>query len=118
LVLGQLYRNPDAIADRRVAVALRHALQQTGTSTVRALPLRTDVSNSHALERLATLCGTTLQVSAPVAELTIAGLIESSDSELDVLVAQRNRDLRKDLAETIAALQRSGRHVAGVLLIN
>jgi hypothetical protein len=85
---------------------------------VRYIPLRNAVSNEVALQRLTVTAGTTGSVAPPFAELSVAKLSEPSTTEVDVIVVQRNKDLRKDLVEVLAALGRSGRLVAGVLLLD
>jgi len=48
----------------------------------------------------------------------VAELAQPSTSELDVIVVQRNHDLRTDVVEGLSALRNSGRALAGVLLID
>ena len=109
---------PAVTVKRWSATSLDTALGRSHASTVRYLPLRNAVSNEVALQRLTVTAGTTGSVALPFAELSVAKLSEPSTTEVDVIVVQRNKDLRKDLVEVLAALGRSGRLVAGVLLLD
>jgi hypothetical protein len=60
----------------------------------------------------------TPRTSAPFSELSVAELATPSANELDVIVVQRNRDLRTDVIEVLSALSRSGRTLTGVLMID
>ena len=70
------------------------------------------------MQRVADLSQAPFNVTAPFSELTVSELTTRNPSELDVIVVQRNRDLRTDVVEVLAALDRTGRSVAGVLLVN
>jgi Mrp family chromosome partitioning ATPase len=50
--------------------------------------------------------------------LGVPELAGGASATVDVIVVRRHRDLRKDAAEALAALRRSGRPVAGVLLVD
>jgi hypothetical protein len=67
---------------------------------------------------LVSAIGTVSVLARPFTELSVAELTQATTSEMDVIVVQRNRDLRKDLIEVLAALNRSERKVAGVLLLD
>ena len=60
----------------------------------------------------------TTHTSAPFSELSVTELATPSASELDVIVVQRNHDLRADVTEVLSALSNSDRIVAGVLLVD
>ena len=117
-VLGHLTNTPNEVGERRTALGIHGALGRSHASSVRFIPLRNAVSNEVALQRLTVTAGTTGSVALPFAELSVAKLSEPSTTEVDVIVVQRNKDLRKDLVEVLAALGRSGRLVAGVLLLD
>jgi len=117
-VLGHLTNTPNEVGERRTALGIHGALGRSHASSVRYLPLRNAVSDDASLQRLTVTAGTTGSVAPPFAELSVAKLSEPSTTEVDVIVVQRNKDLRKDLVEVLAALARSGRLVAGVLLLD
>ena len=117
-VLGHLSNTPNEVDERRTALGIHGALGRSHASSVRFIPLRNAVSNEVALQRLTVTAGTKGSVAPPFAELSVAKLSEPSTTEVDVIVVQRNKDLRKDLVEVLAALGRSGRLVAGVLLLD
>jgi len=117
-VLGHLTNTPNEVGERRTALGIHGALGRSHASSVRYLPLRNAVSDDASLQRLTVTAGTTGSVAPPFAELSVAKLSEPSTTEVDVIVVQRNKDLRKDLVEVLAALGRSGRLVAGVLLLD
>jgi hypothetical protein len=117
-VLGHLTNTPNEVGERRTALGIHGALGRSHASSVRYLPLRNAVSDDASLQRLTVTAGTKGSVAPPFAELSVAKLSEPSTTEVDVIVVQRNKDLRKDLVEVLAALARSGRLVAGVLLLD
>ena len=117
-VLGHLTNTPNEVGERRTALGIHGALGRSHASSVRYLPLRNAVSDDASLQRLTVTAGTTGSVAPPFAELSVAKLSEPSTTEVDVIVVQRNKDLKKDLVEVLAALGRSGRLVAGVLLLD
>jgi hypothetical protein len=117
-VLGHLTNTPNEVGERRTALGIHGALGRSHASSVRYLPLRNAVSDDASLQRLTVTAGTKGSVAPPFAELSVAKLSEPSTTEVDVIVVQRNKDLRKDLVEVLAALGRSGRLVAGVLLLD
>ena len=117
-VLGHLTNTPNEVGERRTALGIHGALGRSHASSVRYLPLRNAVPDDASLQRLTVTAGTKGSVAPPFAELSVAKLSEPSTTEVDVIVVQRNKDLRKDLVEVLAALARSGRLVAGVLLLD
>ena len=117
-VLGHLSNTPNEVGERRTALGIHGALGRSHASSVRYIPLRHAVSDEASLQRLTVSAGATGSVAPPFAELSVAKLSEPSTTEVDVIVVQRNKDLRKDLVEVLAALGRSGRLVAGVLLLD
>jgi len=70
------------------------------------------------MERLAEMVGAQPVVAKPFSDLSVKELADLSPDEVDVLVVQRNRDLRKDVVEAVVALSKSGRRFAGVLLVD
>jgi hypothetical protein len=117
-VLGHATTELDAVRERRAAIGVYSALSRTNAATIRYLPLRQPVTNEEPLQRLVPAIGTTSVVARPFTELSVAELTKTTDSEVDVIVVQRNRDLRKDLIEVLVALTSSERKVAGVLLLD
>jgi hypothetical protein len=117
-VLGSISKNPDETRDRRVAVSLRHAMSALSASTLRYLPLRTTGFDSSALSRIANLAGSQFETAQPFATIGVSELTSSPTSQLDVIVVQRNLDLRKDAIEAFAAMRRSGRPLAGAVLLD
>lgn len=117
--LGRISNKVDAVRDRRAAITLHQGMRDGVASRLRYLPLRTPLaSESEAvLMRLTSLVGTSQNLSQPFAELAVPELRDPVEGEADVIVVKRNRDLRKDVIEALAALQRSDRKLAGVLLL-
>jgi len=97
---------------------LHRAISHHGATQVRLLPLRTPIRDSSAIDRMFAMLTVTTRTSAPFSELSVAELATPSTSELDVIVVQRNHDLRADVTEVLSALRNSGRIVAGVLLVD
>ena len=117
-LLGALSPKPNGVQDRQVAVVLHRAISHHGATQVRLLPLRTPIRDSLAIDRMFAMLTVTPRTSAPFSELSVAELATPSANELDVIVVQRNRDLRTDVIEVLSALTRSGGTLAGVLLID
>jgi len=117
-LLGALSPKPNSVQDRQVAVVLHRAISHHGATQVRLLPLRTPIRDSSAIDRMFAMLTVTPRTSAPFSELSVTELATPSDSELDVIVVQRNHDLRADVTEVLSALRNSGRIVAGVLLVD
>jgi hypothetical protein len=117
-VIGWLPNTTDHIAMRRISIALHRALVTTSTTVIRFVPLRSAIENDAMIEQIASASGATFVVARPFSDLSVAEITSASQTETDVLVVQRNVDRRKDLVEATAALQRSGRHFGGVLLID
>jgi len=116
--LGGASSKPREVADRRVALGLHQQLGLGGRGRVRYLPLRKPLSNTAPMERLAEMVGAQPVVAKPFSDLSVKELADLSPDEVDVLVVQRNRDLRKDVVEAVVALSKSGRRFAGVLLVD
>lgn len=116
--LGRFTSKQHEVRDRRTAVALRQGLRASSASRLRYLPLRQSLDNETVLNRLAVMTGVPHDTSKPFAELSVPELSASVSGQADVLVVKRNRDLRKDLIEALAALHRSDRRLSGVLLID
>jgi hypothetical protein len=116
--LGHIATTTDSVRDRRAAVSLHRASTTLDAPQLRFVPLRHAPSDSAPLQRLAEVASLPASFSTPFAELSVAELTQTPTTELDVIVVQRNRDLRKDVVEIVAALANSGRTVAGVLLLD
>jgi hypothetical protein len=117
-VLGFISTKTNPMGERRCAIGIHGTLSRSNASLVRYLPLRNKIADEIPLQRLASTTGTTATFALPFAEQSVAGLIKPSATEVDVIVVQRNKDLRNDLIEVLAALERSGRSLAGVLLLD
>lgn len=116
--LGSTSKRVNAIQDRRAAIALHRGLSTANANRIRFLPLRKLLLDETPLERVAVMCGVQHLVSKPLSDLSVKELADPSPDEVDVLVVQRNRDLRKDVVEAVVALSKSGRRFAGVLLVD
>ena len=116
--LGTINTKANPVRDRRIALGLHHELSQANAGRIRFLPLRRALPDESAVARLASMAGATHLASQPFADLTVPELVGGVDQDVDVIVIQRNRDLRKDVLEAVSALQRSNRKLAGVLLIS
>jgi hypothetical protein len=117
-LLGVVSQKSNPIGERRVAVSLHRALALASAGTLRFLPLRDEMTDTTTVSRLAEMSGASHDVSRPFAELGVPELAGGASATVDVIVVRRHRDLRKDAAEALAALRRSGRPVAGVLLVD
>jgi hypothetical protein len=116
--LGVIRKKPNPVGDRRTAVALMHGLHSTERRGVRFIPLRHAISNHAQLTLLAETAGSSHAVSEPFSDMSVAEFVGGTSDQADVVLVQRNRDLRKDVVEALIAVQRSGRRLAGVLLID
>ena len=116
-VLGSLTSKHNEIRSRRSAISLLGQMASVNGRAVRFIPLRRTPSDIGPLSGLAGLAGITFSVSGPFSEMAIPDFTGQVDGEVDVIVVERNRDLRKDVLEVLAASRRSGRHLAGVLLV-
>ena len=117
-VLGRMSQKNNLLNERRAAVSIHAVLGRSKASIIRYVPLRHAVSDEMSLQQLASTAGATHVVASPFAELSVTALTQPSTTEVDVIVVQRNKDLRKDLVEVLTALERSGRSLAGVLLLD
>lgn len=115
--LGRVTSKEHPVRDRRTAIALHHHLRTSAASQLRYLPLRQTPIDESPIVRLSALTSSSYEVSQPFAELSIPDLSATVAGRVDVLVVQRNRDLRKDVIEALSALQRSDNQLAGVLLV-
>lgn len=116
--LGRVTKNENQVRDRRTAVALVRGIRTGSASRLQYLPLRHSLKDEDTLQRLTSMIGTSHGVSKPFAELSVPELSTAIAGQADVLVVQRNRDLRKDVIEALSALERSDRRLAGVLLVD
>jgi hypothetical protein len=117
-LLGHVRTAPETVRDRRASVAVHQALKQSSAANIRYIPVRSALTDTTAVQRVADMSQAPFNVTAPFSELTVSELTTRNPSELDVIVVQRNRDLRTDVVEVLAALDRTGRSVAGVLLVD
>ena len=117
-LLGHVRTAPETVRDRRASVTVHQALQQSSASTIRYIPVRSALTDTTAVQRVADMSQAPFNVTAPFSDLSVSELTTGNPSELDVIVVQRNRDLRTDVVEVLAALDRTSRSVAGVLLVN
>jgi hypothetical protein len=116
--LGVVGGNTVELSDRRVAVGLRRALVESGTSRLRFIPLRDDTVDAALLQRIAELTEAPARTSTPMTAMPLTELTTPSTDELDLFVVQRNRDRRADVSEAMQLAQRSPRKSAGFLLVN
>jgi hypothetical protein len=117
-VLGHVSKASDPLSERRVAVAIHTTPGLRSGTTVRYLPLRQPLLQEGPLQRVAETAQVQSAIALPFSDMSVSALTQPSSSELDVIVVQRNKDLRKDLVEVLAALNRSDRTLAGVLLVD
>ena len=117
-LLGVVSRKSNPVSQRRVALSLHRALGIASATNLRFLPLRHEMGDTTTVSQLAEMSGASHEVSRPFAELGVPELTATARATVDVIVVQRHRDLRKDAAEALAALRRSSRPVAGVLLVD
>ena len=117
-LLGHITKAEHGVNDRRTSVSVHHALTQAGADSIRYLPLRAETTDDVALARIANLSGATATFCAPFAELSVPQLTAVSTQQVDVIVVHRNHDLRADVLEVLAALNRSSRVLAGVVLVD
>ena len=116
--LGTVSRNDRPVRDRNTSVGIYRGMIHANAQSLRFVPLRNPIVDQSGLLRIAEMLGSQSSFSKPVAEMSVLELTQSQSSEVDVLVIQRNRDLRKDAVDALATLTKSGRQVAGVLLID
>lgn len=116
--LGRVTKKENQVRDRRTAIALVRGLRTGSATRIQYLPLRHSLKDDATLQRLTSMTGTSHGVSTPFAELSVPDLSTAVAGQADVLVVQRNRDLRKDVIEALSALERSDRKLAGVLLVD
>jgi len=115
--LGRVTKRDNPVRDRRVAISILRGLRTNSASRLRYLTLRESLNDETALLRLATLTDASHEMSKPFSELSVPELGISSTTHVDILIVQRNRDLRKDVLEALSGLRRSNRKLAGVLLV-
>lgn len=117
-LLGNAYSKPTEVSDRRAAISIHRALEDSSAVNLRFIPIRREILSQATVTRLAEMAGGAFSVTQPFALLSVHELAKKSEDETDVMVVQRNRDLRRDVYEAFVALRRSGRPFAGVLLID
>lgn len=115
--LGLTTTKPDSVRDRRTAMSVRSGLNAGSKTTMRMLMIKHELSKSAGLERIAELSGAETSFSKPMSHLTIKEIGNPTNHEADILIVQRNRDLRRDVIDAVTMLERSGRYLAGVLLV-
>lgn len=117
-IIGTSSKKANAVREKRTAIALLHGMSASGSKNIRFVPLRRATTDETSLAQLAQLAGASHQVSKPFAELNVPELMNTTPGEADVILVKRNRDLRKDVLEVLAALQKSERPLVGVLLVD
>lgn len=115
--LGRVTKRENPVRDRRVAISILRGLRTNSVTRLRYLTLRESLHDETALLRLAILTDASHEMSKPFSELSVPELGTSSTTHVDILIVQRNRDLRKDVLEALSGLRRSDRKLAGVLLV-
>lgn len=115
--LGRVSVKAHAVRDRRASLRLFCALGGSATS-LRFIPLRRPISDQSLLTRLLDMAGLSGHSSAPFSEMNVSDLTTQAPNGVDVLIVQRNHDLRSDVVDALEALGASGRHFAGVLLVD
>jgi len=93
------------------------SMSSVNGTTVRFVPLRHALSDIGPLSGVADLAGVTHSISVPFSEMSVPEFTRQQAGEVDVVVIVRNRDLRKDVVDVLAASRSSARHLAGVLLV-
>jgi len=116
-VIGSISLRGDPLQSRRSAISLLSGMGTVNARTVRFIPLRRAPQSVDSLSSLARLAEVGFSVSTPFSEMSVPDFTHQKIGEVDVVVVERNRDLRKDVIELVAASRHSGRHFAGVLLI-
>ena len=116
--IGHASVKASAVDERRTAIGLRRSLISAASSSVRFLPISTPFAKETLLAALAGAASAKHRVAGPYTELRVPELIDPTTGESDVIVVQRNHDLRADVLEVVDALRRSGRPLAGVLLVD
>lgn len=116
-ILGSVPFKHDDLRSRRAAISLMGNLSSVNGTTVRFIPLRSQLADISPLSGVADLAGVTYSVSAPFSEMSVPEFTRQQAGEVDVVVIVRNRDLRKDVVDVLAASRYSARHLAGVLLV-
>jgi len=116
-ILGSVPFKHDDLRSRRAAISLMGNMSSVNGTTVRFIPLRSQLADISPLSGVADLAGVTYSVSAPFSEMSVPEFTRQQAGEVDVVVIVRNRDLRKDVVDVLAASRYSARHLAGVLLV-
>lgn len=116
--LGRITKKTHAVRERRAAVALHQNAIRVSSTKLRYLTLRHVPRDTSHLTRLAQLVEIKEFDIKPFADLSVREIADSNKETLDVLVVQRNSDLRRDVVEALAAMHKSERNFAGVLLVD
>jgi len=116
--IGTVSRKDRPVRDRNTSVGLYRGMSRANAQSLRFVPLRKSIVDQSGLLRITEMLGSNGSFSKPVAEMSVIELTQPQSGEVDVLVVQRNRDLRKDAVDALATLTKSGRQIAGVLLID
>lgn len=117
--VGRMTLREDNVRDRRVALILHEKLRTTSSKRVNLIPIQHAWGNPEIPARLSSLVGSPCEVTKPFIESSVIEIAGDQDTDtLNVLLVQRNKDLRKDVVESSIGLQRSNRCFAGVLLID
>jgi hypothetical protein len=117
--LGRITSKVHDVRDRRVALILHDKLTATSRKRIRLIPIRSSWENTEIVNRLSSLTGAPCDIAKPFTQSSVVEIAEKPNSDtVDVLLVLRNQDLRKDVVEGLIGLQRSNRHLAGVLLVD
>lgn len=115
--LGVVSLVDDAVEDRRLAIALRREMLNGSCESIRFVPLSQVIPDQRPLERIALLSGFPAVFSEPFSQLSVRDWMNPIPTELTVLIAQANHDLKREVANSFAALDGSGQPFAGIALL-
>lgn len=116
--LGRVTKKSHPVRERRAAIALHQNAMKISSMKLRYLTLRQIPQDTTHLSRLAQLAEIDDFEVKSFAQLGVREITASNGETLDVVVVQRNSDLRKDVVEVLAAMRRSSRNFAGVILLD
>jgi len=118
LFLGTASKKVHPVRDRHTSLGLYQAMSRVSADSFAFVPLRKPVPDSANVLRIADMTGAAASFTKPLAEMSVSEITAQQTSHVDVLLVQRNRDLRKDVVDALATLTKSGRQLAGVLLVD
>jgi hypothetical protein len=117
-VLGYLAIESTETQYHQAAVSIFRHLHHEGTTSIRFLPLRSPLLSTDVINKLAKYVGTTFSISTPFVDISVAELATPVEGTVDVIAVRRNVDLKDDVIAAVAAMNRSSRTLAGVLLVD